>query len=116
MTKYWTLLLILPWLAVGCSQQAANQALEEAKVAEANAIEAAKIVPVEEAMKTGTQIVADDRGNGTLCLGWSPFSAFPRAPRRPADSESASSRMVALTAKTTGKMTYIRVETIYFDS
>ena len=58
MNKNWTLLLILPCLAIGCNQQAANQALEDAKQAESKVIKAAKIVPAEEAMKTGTQTKA----------------------------------------------------------
>ena len=57
MTKYWTLLLILPWLAIGCSRQSANQELEEAEAAKPKVIPAAKIVPLEEAMATGTQTV-----------------------------------------------------------
>ena len=55
MTKYWTLILILPLLAVGCYQQEAKRNLEDAEAAQSKVIPAAKIVPVEEAMNTGTQ-------------------------------------------------------------
>ena len=55
MTKHWTLLLILLVIAIGCDQQAANQALEEAKTVEANTIPATKILTREEAMKASTE-------------------------------------------------------------
>ena len=58
MTKKWTLLFILPWIAIGCDQQAANEALDEAKSTESATIPAMKISPAEDAMANGTQTTA----------------------------------------------------------
>lgn len=62
MTKHWTLVLIVLVLATGCDQQAANQTLDEAKAAaaeakisEAKTIPATKILTREEAMKASTE-------------------------------------------------------------
>lgn len=48
-------MLVLLVIASGCDQQAANQALDEAKTAKANTIPAAKILTREEAMKASTE-------------------------------------------------------------
>ena len=55
MTKDWNLVLFLLLITMGCDQQAANNSLENAEIAETKTIPATPILTSEEARKASTE-------------------------------------------------------------